>query len=420
MHLQHIKKYLRKDSLKEGHAGTTICWPVVTIPEIDEEAHCLQFCRTFTRKSCLNSGFEVQWVDYHPDIELGRLAAQCSGNRILLVTNPKLLISISALNRLISASRLGYAACGPVYNLTDYPQQLAELPAAYLNISSYEEILNLMDRERKITCRPAQQLDPGCVLFESSFLFSWGIKHPAAKVKVETIRHGHHEAAVELGSLVHNFGEYFAGERDDLIRLVPEGCRRILDVGCAAGMYGRKLKEHIPDLQITGVELNPAMAELAKEHYDHVLVQPVQEIIFDSCFDLINCGDVLEHLEDPWAVLNKLYTLLDIPGYLVLSVPNVGHWTVVRDLLQGRFEYVPWGLLCVSHIHWFTEESIREALDNTGFTIDVFERQQIPPTPQGEYFIGEIIRQNLGDETSLRSNEFLIRATKRKRSRCKA
>ncbi|MDZ7762765.1 MAG: hypothetical protein U5L00_21260 [Desulfovermiculus sp.] len=38
---------------------------------------------------------------------------------------------------------------------------------------------------------------------------------------------------LEPWSLVHNFGDYSAGEREDLIQLVPSECKRILDIGCA-------------------------------------------------------------------------------------------------------------------------------------------------------------------------------------------
>jgi hypothetical protein len=45
--------------------------------------------------------------------------------------------------------------------------------------------------------------------------------------------------------------------------------------------------------------------------------------------------------------------------------------------------------------------------------IELFERQQVEPTPQGQEFVRTMVEQGLGNEKSLLSNEFLIRAYKR-------
>lgn len=355
----------------------------------------------------------MEWIDYYWELELGRLLPRIVTDKVLLVTNPKLLIAGCILHQLTSALEYGYVACGPVYNLTDYPGQKAELPSPYLNIRSYFEVLGLMQDSQRSDPQPVRKLDPGCVLCDLNFLQRMDQNMQLGKFDIRSWDKSKYAFAFEPRALVHNFGIYSNWERDDLTELVPRGCERILDVGCGAGLYGQKLRQDIPDVHITGIELNPDLAALARENYDWVLVQPVQEIEFSSCFDLINCGDVLEHLSDPWTVLGKFHTLLTDQGRLVLSVPNAGHWTVVQDLLQGRFEYVPWGILCITHLRWFTEESIRQALDQAGFAVEVFERQQVEPTLQGKEFVRKMVAQGLGNEESLLSNEFLIRACKR-------
>ena len=47
-------------------------------------------------------------------------------------------------------------------------------------------------------------------------------------------------------------------------------------------------------------------------------------------------------------------------GRLVLSVPNVGHWAVVEDLLAGRWDYLPIGLLCYTHYRFFTRRTLAD------------------------------------------------------------
>jgi len=386
-----------------------VCWPLIKPPAITEEAFCYQFCRDYSLEDCLQSALNVHWVEYEPGWTLGGLLQDCRAESVLLIRTPKLLLRASVLERLLRLLGQGFSACGPVFNLTGFQGQQAALPAVYLNLSTYEEVLQIMETDPALSFIQVHDLDPGCVLFDRSYL--QGLDRDILLKDIVPQSAG--PLAAELKSLVHNFGDYFSGQRPDLIRLAPAESRRVLDIGCAAGEYGKGLKKKIPDVQLTGIELNVDMARLAEAHYQNVLVQQVEELDFDEPFDLINCGDVLEHFQDPWLVLEKLYSITAERGFLVISLPNAGHWTVVRDLLQGKFEYVPWGLLCITHLRWFTEESIRKALSAAGFEIEIFERQQLEPTPLGREFVQKAVENGFGNRTSLLSNEFLIRARKK-------
>jgi len=67
---------------------------------------------------------------------------------------------------------------------------------------------------------------------------------------------------------------------------------------------------------------------------------------------------------------------------LLLSIPNVGHWSVVEDLLAGRWDYLPVGLLCNTHMRFFTLKTIRDLLENNSFVVEKIERVKIPmPDP---------------------------------------
>lgn len=77
---------------------------------------------------------------------------------------------------------------------------------------------------------------------------------------------------------------------------------------------------------------------------------------FDKAsFDYIVCADVLEHLIDPWKVLTELVTYLKPSGRLVVSIPNVRHWSVWFPLiLRGRWEYRDVGIMDKTHLRFFT------------------------------------------------------------------
>jgi len=87
-------------------------------------------------------------------------------------------------------------------------------------------------------------------------------------------------------------------------------------------------------------------------------------------FDVVLCGDVVEHLRDPVAALARLRPLLKPGGRLVLSTPNVANWAVRLSLLAGRWRYTDRGILDRSHTHLFTRATLREALEQAGYRVE--------------------------------------------------
>jgi SAM-dependent methyltransferase len=280
-------------------------------------------------------------------------------------------------------------------------------------METYFEVADILARTNGHKTVAVDSLDPACLLFHIQPLRAVPQETLFSELSALVLKMSVDAMAVAPGALVHSgFVKGFETERLDLVQLVPEGVKRVLDIGSAMGGYGKALKQERPGIYLAGVELNPAMAESALRYYDEVINRPIEEAGIRGVFDLINCGDILEHLQNPWKILTYLNGLLAEGGHLVLSIPNAGHWSIVRALLRGNFQYVPLGLVCIGHLRWFTESTIRSALQQAGFSIQVFQRQQIPATPQGEVFIRDMCTAGLGLEASLRTNEFTIRAVK--------
>jgi len=360
---------------------------------------------------CLDDTLNAVWLDYNPESSMASLLSRAESDFLLVVTDPEILLSSKALIQLIQGDANDFSALGPIYNLTQYPQQQADLSAPYLNIATFNEVVMEFFSFAEQKSVSVATLDPSIISYPAAFLQKFSESEltlsPADFSMLEFAK------KIKRNSLVHRFGDYYDGERPDLVEMIPERVKKILDVGCAMGGYGRGLKKARPDIRVTGVEMNPVMAQRAKVYYNHIVEGKIEDITFTDDFDLINCGDVIEHLYDPWNMLHQLGKLLQKGGYLVLSVPNAGHWTIVRDLLNQEFEYVPVGLLCITHIRWFTEKAIKKALADSGFCIDLLKKQQLTPTASGQKFIKTMVDSGYGNEQSLLTNEFIIRAIKK-------
>lgn len=191
----------------------------------------------------------------------------------------------------------------------------------------------------------------------------------------------------------------YIGARPELVPLLPKPLGRVLDIGCATGLTGQLLRQYDAQ-ELVGVEINPEAAEIARQSYDQVHTGPAEDVLpqLDGPFDTILCYDVLEHMVDPWGVLQQIRRLSSPGARLHVSVPNARHLSLVIDLVfRGTFNYQPWGHRDDTHLRWFTPRDIESAIDEAGFEV---QSRTHPPISAG--------RRALGRLTRGRSTEFLV------------
>jgi 2-polyprenyl-3-methyl-5-hydroxy-6-metoxy-1,4-benzoquinol methylase len=165
--------------------------------------------------------------------------------------------------------------------------------------------------------------------------------------------------------------DYYANTRDDIVEGLPRPLGSVLDVGCGSGGVGPGLRR-AGATRLTGVEVVPEQAELARANYDLVVAAPVEEALHQVAgpFDTILCLDVLEHLVDPDRVLRDLRGLASPGARLQVSVPNARHVSLLRDLIvKGTFGYTDWGHRDRTHLRWFTRRDIVASLERSGWAV---------------------------------------------------
>ncbi len=158
------------------------------------------------------------------------------------------------------------------------------------------------------------------------------------------------------------------------ISFIPRGSR-VLEVGCANGALSAYLTRKL-DCEVVGIELNSEAARLAERHCSRVIVDDVEKGALDEArgkFDVITFGDVLEHLVLPGSVLARCRGLLSKGGFVLVSVPNVAHYSVRLRLFRGQFDYEQYGLLDRTHLRFFTARTARRMLADSGYRIASFD-----------------------------------------------
>jgi tRNA (cmo5U34)-methyltransferase len=128
--------------------------------------------------------------------------------------------------------------------------------------------------------------------------------------------------------------------------------RHVLDIGCGAGNYTLKMLEHLPNLDVTLIDLSQPMLERAEERVRKVtagkikaIQGDIREISFpDGGFDIILAAAVLHHLrgEEEWrAVFASLYRTLRPGGSIWMFDMVESSIPAIQQLMRQRYgEYL--------------------------------------------------------------------------------
>ncbi len=155
--------------------------------------------------------------------------------------------------------------------------------------------------------------------------------------------------------------------RPEILEHVPTSARRVLDLGCATGTTGAALKAR-QAVEVVGVELEPDYAREAATRLDQVLTADVESAAPDGRFDVLIAADILEHLKDPWSALKRYSELLEPGATVIVSLPNVAHWSTYAHLARGSWPRKPEGIFDATHLRWFTLRDANDLLLQAGLT----------------------------------------------------
>ena len=158
--------------------------------------------------------------------------------------------------------------------------------------------------------------------------------------------------------------DYFTNARMDIIKVVPQNSNnKILEIGAGGGNTLITLKELKKANEIVGVELIKLRDSYQNSPIiNKFIIGNIENIELDlqkDYFDVIICGDVLEHLFDPWAVVEKLTVFLKPGGIFIASLPNIRNFVpmfkilILADLNTTRI-MVFW----IKHIYDFSVKKI--------------------------------------------------------------
>ena len=114
-------------------------------------------------------------------------------------------------------------------------------------------------------------------------------------------------------------------------RLKLDQARRVLDVGCGMGHWGRALGQVLPhDAQVTGIDRERVWVEEARiktlaagdDRFQFEVGSAERLPFADDAFDLVTCQTVLIYMRDPPAVIAEMVRVTRPGGVVLVVEPN--------------------------------------------------------------------------------------------------
>lgn len=146
----------------------------------------------------------------------------------------------------------------------------------------------------------------------------------------------------------------------------------LLDVGCASG--GLLAEARDAGFEPSGIEPSEGMARRAHQRTGcPVHAGSIDDALLPAAhYDVITLFDVLEHLVDPLAALNKMRNALQPGGLVAVTVPDFGGLWARATGRNWPF-VTPW-----EHVLYFTRRTMRRTLHAAGYRRVRFHAARTP------------------------------------------
>jgi hypothetical protein len=159
----------------------------------------------------------------------------------------------------------------------------------------------------------------------------------------------------------------------EVLALIPTNARTVVEIGCRGGSLARAYKKLNPACDWTGLEPNAALVDVARKPCDfvfHLDANSADDSFFRHAADS-DCWVIstpMEQIDDPWALLTRIRSLMPAHASLVTSFANMQHWSVQARLNQGLVDHD----LNASHRRprwWFTRSTMLSLGQNAGLQV---------------------------------------------------
>jgi 2-polyprenyl-3-methyl-5-hydroxy-6-metoxy-1,4-benzoquinol methylase len=171
-------------------------------------------------------------------------------------------------------------------------------------------------------------------------------------------------------------------EKADYLDLSFPSKGRLLDIGCATGIFLDMMRQRSWDVE--GAEISEDLAAYARKAFSLVVHEKdiTKEKLISEPFDVITLFDVIEHIPNPNQMLAACKDLLVKDGAILIRTPT--EEGLLRDIAKliylSSFKNIEYPMLwfySFEHLHSFSLVTLTSLLNKHGFSVmKVFREEE--------------------------------------------
>jgi SAM-dependent methyltransferase len=167
---------------------------------------------------------------------------------------------------------------------------------------------------------------------------------------------------------------------------------KLLEIGCGSGRFLNRMRR--AGWQVQGTDFDPAVAQRVHEKYGlQIDVGDLAALHYtDDTYDAIAMSQVIEHVHDPFGLLQECRRLLRPGGRLLVSTPNAS------GLAHRRYGRYWRGLEPPRHLHLFTPSALAACAHASGLRVELL--QTLSAESAGIYRASDEIQDAQGQDRS--------------------
>lgn len=176
-----------------------------------------------------------------------------------------------------------------------------------------------------------------------------------------------------------------------ITKRIPRDSTSLLDIGCGLGRNLKLFKTLLPEARLCGIDVaESAAAHVRSLGFEATACDASVKIPFpDDTFEVVVCGEVIEHVIDTDNLLVEIHRVLAPHGRLILTTPNLAYApnrlllllgiqplfteTSLRTNLGRGLKALGQGNQTEGHLKIFTGPAMRDILRRTNFEIVSFQ-----------------------------------------------
>ncbi len=136
------------------------------------------------------------------------------------------------------------------------------------------------------------------------------------------------------------------------------GRLKLLDIACGTGWTTSVWQKE--NFDVIGLESSIVRSSICRQRYNlEIFTGFIEEFTPEEKFDVVTMRHILEHIENPVAVLEKVKSFLKENGILLITLPNIN--SIGRYVFQENWEWVlPW------HLHFYYPKTLDALIERMG------------------------------------------------------